>query len=79
MIRPEAATILPEDAAREVPNLAPGILLSASFRGSFYLLHTEHPGDVVLVSEAPATDLELPAAGSPLLLHLNPAAITLLR
>jgi ABC-type Fe3+/spermidine/putrescine transport system ATPase subunit len=79
LIRPEAATILPEDAQLGAPNRIPGFLLGSSFRGSFYLIQTAHPGDVVLTSEVPATNVTMPAVGSALLLHLNPAAISLLR
>jgi ABC-type Fe3+/spermidine/putrescine transport system ATPase subunit len=70
--------ILPADGENGPQNLVPGFLISSSFRGSFYLIQTAHSGDVVLTSEVPATDLRMPAVGSPLLLHLNPAAISLL-
>jgi ABC-type Fe3+/spermidine/putrescine transport system ATPase subunit len=79
LIRPEAATILPESAQPSSPNRVPGLLLSSSFRGSFYLIRTAHPGGVELTCEVPATDLTMPAAGATLVLHLNPAAISLLR
>jgi ABC-type Fe3+/spermidine/putrescine transport system ATPase subunit len=79
LIRPEAAIILPEDTRSGAQNRISGLLLSASFRGSFYLIQTLHPGDVVLTSEVSASELDLPPAGSPLVLRLNPAAISLLR
>jgi ABC-type Fe3+/spermidine/putrescine transport system ATPase subunit len=79
LIRPEAATVLPMNAESGAPNRIAGLLVSSSFRGSFYLIQTAHSDDVVLTSEVSATDLKLPSAGSPLLLHLNPAAISLLR
>jgi thiamine transport system ATP-binding protein len=69
----------PADAQIDVSNLVSGVLLSASFRGSFYLIRTLHPGDVELTCEAPAAELDLPPTGSPLVLRLNPAAISLLR
>jgi ABC-type Fe3+/spermidine/putrescine transport system ATPase subunit len=95
LIRPEAATIVPDgaqldknvhparppgnqDAHTGPSNLVSGRLLSASFRGSSYLIRTEHPGDVVLVSEVPAAGLDMPPAGSMVWLHLNPNAISLL-
>jgi ABC-type Fe3+/spermidine/putrescine transport system ATPase subunit len=79
LIRPEAADILPAGASSDTPNTVPGHLLSSSFRGSSYLIQTEHAGGVVLTSEVPATGAEIPPNGSPLLLHLNPAALSLLR
>jgi ABC-type Fe3+/spermidine/putrescine transport system ATPase subunit len=79
LVRPEAATILPAGAQGDTANAVAGRLLSASFRGSFYLIRTAHHGDVVLTSEVPAADLDMPAAGSPLMLRLNPAAISVLR
>jgi ABC-type Fe3+/spermidine/putrescine transport system ATPase subunit len=79
LIRPEAAAILPAGAQTDAPNRVPGLLARASFRGSFYLIQTLHPGDVMLTCEVPSAELELPPAGSPLLLWLNPAAISLLR
>jgi ABC-type Fe3+/spermidine/putrescine transport system ATPase subunit len=79
LIRPEAAAILPEGAQMDIANRVSGLLTSASFRGSYYLIQTLHAGDVVLTCEVPAAELELPPAGSPLSLRLNPAAISLLR
>ena len=79
LIRPEAAILLLAGAQSDPPNAVSGRLLSASFRGSFYLIQTAHPGDVVLTSEVPAADLDIPPTGSPLTLRLNPAAISVLR
>ncbi len=76
LIRPEAADVHPADAAG--PNIVPGRLLEASFRGSYFVIHTEHAGGVCLTCEASATDADLPAAGAGLALWLDPAAITLL-
>jgi len=79
LVRPEAASILPADTQTVNSNLVSGVLLSASFRGSFYLIRTEHPGDVILTSEVSATGLDMPHTGSHLLLHLDPGAISVLR
>ncbi len=76
LIRPEAADVRPAGATG--PNSVPGRLLEASFRGSYHLIRTAHAGDVMLTCEASATDADLPAAGEPLTLWLDPAAITLL-
>jgi hypothetical protein len=75
---PEAADVLPVDAHGDTPNTIPARLLSSSFRGSSYLIQTEHAGGVVLTSAVPATGADMPPNGSPLLLHLNPAALSLL-
>jgi ABC-type Fe3+/spermidine/putrescine transport system ATPase subunit len=88
LVRPEAATIVPTEeengaTAHRAPsgaaNRVAGRLRSASFRGGSYLIQTEHPGEVVLTSEVPAAGPEIPAAGSPVVLDLNPGAISLLR
>jgi ABC-type Fe3+/spermidine/putrescine transport system ATPase subunit len=79
LIRPEAAAILAADPEPDAPNRVSGLLASASFRGSTYLIQTLHPGGVMLTCEVPAAELEPPPAGSPLTLRLNPAAISLLR
>lgn len=76
LIRPEAADVRPAGATG--PNIVPGRLLEASFRGSYHLVRTAHGGDVTLTCEAPAADANLPAVGEPLALWLDPAAITLL-
>ena len=52
--------------------------LDASFRGSYYLIRTEHAHGITLTCEASVTDGDLPAAGQPLALCLDPAAVTLL-
>jgi ABC-type Fe3+/spermidine/putrescine transport system ATPase subunit len=78
LIRPEAADVLPAEAAGSAPNVIPGRLASSSFRGSYFLVQTEHADGVTLTCEVPVTDAHLPAPGEPLALHLNPQAITLL-
>ena len=77
LVRPEAADVRQPGERGE--NLLPGRLISASFRGSYYLIQTEHPGGVTLICEASTTDVELPPAGGPLTLHLDPTALTLMR
>lgn len=77
LIRPEAADVRPAGTAG--PNIVPGRLLEASFRGSYHLIRTAHASDVILTCEASATVADLPAVGEPLALWLDPAAITLLR
>jgi ABC-type Fe3+/spermidine/putrescine transport system ATPase subunit len=76
LVRPEAAVVHPAGATG--PNIVPGRLLEASFRGSYYLIHTEHAHEITLTCEASATSAGLPAAGQPLALWLDPAAVTLL-
>ncbi len=77
LVRPEAAEVRPPDATG--PNLLPGRLREASFRGSYYLLRTEHAGGVVLVCEASATTTHLPPEGESITLWLDPTAITVIR
>lgn len=83
LVRPEAADVRQPGERGE--NLLPGRLISASFRGSYYLIQTEHAGGVTLICEASTTDADaawmrgLPPAGDPLTLHLDPAAVTLMR
>jgi ABC-type Fe3+/spermidine/putrescine transport system ATPase subunit len=76
LVRPEAAEVRP--AGTDGPNVVPGILLNASFRGSYYLIHTEHAHDVTLICEASVAAGDLPGIGQPLALRLDPAAVTLL-
>jgi ABC-type Fe3+/spermidine/putrescine transport system ATPase subunit len=76
LIRPEAAQVREPGASRE--NLVTGTLLSSSFRGSYYLIRTEHPG-AILTCEVSASEGNLPALGAPVTLSLDPDAITLLR
>ena len=76
LVRPEAAEVRPAGAAGT--NVVPGRLVEASFRGSFYLLRTEHAGGVTLTCEASVTAGALPAPGAALALWLDPDAITLL-
>ncbi len=79
LIRPEAAQVRAADAATVgAANAIAGRLLEASFRGSYYLIRTEHAGGVTLTCEAPATDADLPAVAGELVLWLDPAAVTLL-
>jgi ABC-type Fe3+/spermidine/putrescine transport system ATPase subunit len=52
LIRPEAATVVEqhvEDSDEEWGNRLEGVLVSSSFRGSYYLVRTAHLGDVSLV------------------------------
>ncbi len=76
LVRPEAADVLPAGSTGE--NVIPGVLSSSSFRGSFYLVATAHSGAVELVTEISTVDLDLPAEGEPLALHLEPSAVTVL-
>lgn len=76
LIRPEAADV--RRAGTRGPNIVPGCLDEASFRGSYYLIRTTHAGDVRLTCEASAAETELPAAGAELALWFDPTAITLL-
>jgi ABC-type Fe3+/spermidine/putrescine transport system ATPase subunit len=76
LVRPEAAEVRPADATG--PNVVPGRLLDASFRGSYHLIRTGHAGGITLTCEASATDASLPAVGGPLALWLDPAALTLM-
>ena len=76
LVRPEAAVVHPDGVTG--PNIVPGRLLEASFRGSYYLIRTEHAQEIILTCEASVTNSSLPAAGQPLALWLDPAAVTLL-
>jgi ABC-type Fe3+/spermidine/putrescine transport system ATPase subunit len=76
LVRPEAAIVHPAGATGA--NFVPGRLLEASFRGSYYLIHTEHAHEIILTCEASVTNAGLPATGQPLALWLDPAAVTLL-
>jgi ABC-type Fe3+/spermidine/putrescine transport system ATPase subunit len=76
LIRPEAASVQPDGASGV--NIVSGLLLDASFRGSYYLISTEHTRGITLICEASVTAGELPAVGQPLALCLDPAAVTLL-
>ncbi len=78
LIRPEAADVLPNHAPAPTANTFPGVLRNASFRGSYFLIQTEHQNGVKLICEVTAMDRDLPAVGQPLALHFNPRAITLL-
>ena len=69
LVRPEAAVVHPAGATG--PNIVPGRLLEASFRGSYYLIHTEHAHEITLTCEASVTNDGLPAAGQPLALWLE--------
>jgi ABC-type Fe3+/spermidine/putrescine transport system ATPase subunit len=77
LIRPEAGNVC-ATAGGQINRLA-GKLLSASFRGSYYLIQTEHAGGTLLTSEVSASDVDLPPLGEPLTLLLDPAAVTLVR
>ena len=75
LVRPEAADVRP--AVETGENIVPGRLLEASFRGSYYLIRTQHADGVSLTCEAASTDSHLPAEGQPLALWLDPSALTL--
>ena len=49
LVRPEAAESLPADAVGA--NIVPGRLLEASYRGSYYLIRTEHAAGIMLTCE----------------------------
>jgi ABC-type Fe3+/spermidine/putrescine transport system ATPase subunit len=76
LVRPEAAEV--GQAGDSGLNIVPGLLLDASFRGSYYLIHTEHAHGITLICEASVIAGNLPAIGQPLTLRLDPAAVTLL-
>jgi ABC-type Fe3+/spermidine/putrescine transport system ATPase subunit len=76
LVRPEAAEVRP--AAETGPNVVHGRLIEASFRGSYYLLRTEHDGGITLTCEASVVGGDLPEPGKPLALWLDPKGITLL-
>lgn len=76
LVRPEAASLRPPDASGA--NVLAGQLVSASFRGSYYLVRTRHSGDVELTCEISATNSETPPAGAAVGLWLDPSAIILL-
>jgi ABC-type Fe3+/spermidine/putrescine transport system ATPase subunit len=76
LVRPEAADVQPAGATGS--NIVPGMLLDASFRGSYYLIRTGHAHGITLVCEASVTQDEMPEVGQPLALRLDPAAVTLL-
>ncbi len=76
LVRPEAAEVRPAGASG--PNIVPGLLLDASFRGSYYLIRTEHAHGITLICEASVAADDLPASGQSLALRLDPAAVTLL-
>ncbi len=77
LVRPEAADVRP--AGTHGCNIVAGRLMEASFRGSYYLIRTEHAHGIRLTCEASATEADLPAAGGSLTLWLDPQAITVLR
>ena len=76
LVRPEAADFC--EAARDDVNLVTGELLSASFRGSYYLIQMEQKG-TLLTCELSASDAALPPPGGVIAIRLDPDAITLLR
>lgn len=77
LIRPEAPSLCREGQERG-ENQVEGRLVSASFRGSYYLVETAHAGDVTLVSQISAAEAALPRVGETLSLALDPNAVTLL-
>jgi ABC-type Fe3+/spermidine/putrescine transport system ATPase subunit len=75
LIRPEAAEVC---SAATGPNVISGRLREVSFRGGYYLIRTEHAGQVTLTCEAAMAGDRPLIAGESIALWLNPAAITLL-
>ena len=76
LIRPEAASLLPEQ--HDAPNVVEGVLAELSFRGSYYLVQTVHGDRIRVLSELVFDSSQLPSPGQLLRLQLNPRAITLL-
>jgi ABC-type Fe3+/spermidine/putrescine transport system ATPase subunit len=76
LVRPEAAAVQP--AGTTGPNSVPGWLLEASFRGGYYLIRTAHASGITLQCEASVAPGELPAIDQPIVLGLDPSAVTLL-
>ncbi len=76
LVRPDAAHL--RAAGSSGPNIVSGTLQEASFRGSFFLIRTEHAGGVELWCAVRAAEGELPAPGRAISLWLDPAAMTLL-
>jgi ABC-type Fe3+/spermidine/putrescine transport system ATPase subunit len=77
LIRPEAANL--RTRGEEAQNVINGRLLSASFRGSYYLVELKCPDGAVLICEVSASAGELPEVGEALSISLDPGAIVLLR
>jgi ABC-type Fe3+/spermidine/putrescine transport system ATPase subunit len=76
LIRPEAAELT--TSGSDSQNVVAGTLVDRSFRGSYYLIRTEHDRGEILTLEVPATDGALVNAGDGVTLRLDPAAISLL-
>ncbi len=76
LIRPEAAALLRSDTLDA--NRVEGILVSASFRGGYYLVETRHEHGVHLVTEMTTADAHLPSIGQPITFALRPEAISIL-
>ena len=77
LVRPEAGNVC--GGAGSPGNTVTGTLLSASFRGSYYLIRAEFDEGVVLTCEVSASDANLPPVGQTVTLSLDPDAITLLQ
>ena len=71
LIRPEAAQL------GDGPNTVRGIVAERSFRGERYRLGVLHESGIELAFNIPA-NVDLPACGKPIILSLDPQALTLL-
>jgi ABC-type Fe3+/spermidine/putrescine transport system ATPase subunit len=76
LVRPEAADARP--VGEHGQNILPGRLAECSFRGSYCQVRSEHAGGVILQCDISVTDTDIPAAGEPIALWLDPSALTLI-
>lgn len=79
LLRPDAASLLPQtgDASRE--NVLQGVLRAVSFRGSQVWIEVEAAPEVVLRFDLAARDAAgLPVTGSAITLHIDPAGVDVL-
>jgi len=72
LIRPEAARL-----SETGPNIVRGMVTERSFRGERYRLGVRHESGVELAFNVPA-NADLPACGEPIILSLDPQALTIL-
>lgn len=80
LVRPEAASLWAEDGDDDarIQNRVEGRLESSSFRGSYYLVQTSHPGGITLTCEITTVESVLPRVGEAISLALDPDAIALM-
>jgi ABC-type Fe3+/spermidine/putrescine transport system ATPase subunit len=71
LIRPEAAQL------GDGPNTMRGVVTERSFRGERYRLGVRHESGIELAFNVPA-NADLPACGEPIILSLDPQALTIL-